>query len=117
MNIAERMKHFNIAGLSVTHFADGKIERSEHFGLLQNGLDKTVDGNSIFHACSMSKMVTAICVLRLAQDGRLDLHRDVNEYLTARKLLYGEFDSGKKVTLANLLAHQAGLRGNDHDLR
>ncbi|MCL2350126.1 MAG: beta-lactamase family protein [Defluviitaleaceae bacterium] len=110
MNVAERMKHFNIPGVSVTRFEGGKIEWSKHFGTLEKGTNKTVNDNSIFHACSISKMITAICVLRLAQYGELDLHKDVNEYLASWKLPGSEFTKTKKITLANLLAHQAGLR-------
>ncbi|MCL2619705.1 MAG: beta-lactamase family protein [Defluviitaleaceae bacterium] len=113
MNIIERMNYFNIPSVSVTCFADGKIDWSKHFGTLEKGTSKEVDDNSIFHACSISKMITAICVLRLAQYGELDLHKDVNEYLISWKLPDSEFTKTKKITLANLLAHQAGLRDYD----
>ncbi|MCL2361811.1 MAG: beta-lactamase family protein [Defluviitaleaceae bacterium] len=109
MNITERMNHFNIPGVGLTYFADGEIGWSKYFGTLEKGTDNVVDDNSIFHACSMSKMITAICVLRLAQYGELDLYKDVNEYLTSWKIPDNEFTKNKKVTLANLLAHQAGL--------
>ena len=113
MNITKRMNHFNTPGVSVTYFTEGKIDWSKHFGTLENGTNKTVDDHSIFHACSMSKMITAICVLKLAQCGELDLHKDVNEYLTSWKLPDSEFTKTKKITLANLLAHQGGLRDYD----
>jgi len=109
MNVAERMSHYNIPGVSVTYFADGQINWSKHFGTLEKGTDKAVNDNTIFHACSISKMITAICVLRLAQYGELDLYKDVNEYLTSWKIPESKFTQAKKVTLANLLAHQAGL--------
>jgi len=109
MNVAERMNHFNTPGISVTHFADSGISWSKHFGTLERGTDKTVNDNSIFHACSISKMITAMCILKLAQCGELDLHKDVNEYLASWKIPDNEFTKTKKVTLANLLAHQAGL--------
>ena len=110
MNITERMKHFNLPGLGATCFADGKIKWNKSFGKLEKETDKLVNENSIFHACSMSKMITAICVLKLAQDGLLDLYKDVNEYLTSWKLPDNKFTQMKKITLANLLSHQAGLR-------
>jgi len=113
MNITERMNHFNIPGVSVTYFVDGEIGWSKHLGTLEKGTDKAVNDNSIFHACSMTKMITAICVLRLAQYGELDLHKDVNEYLMSWKISDNEFTKTKKVTLANLLAHQAGLYDSD----
>ena len=113
MNIKERMDYFNIPSISLAYFVDGKIDWSKHLGTLEKGTRKIVDDNSIFHACSMSKMIVAICVLRLAQYGELDLHKDVNEYLTSWKLPDSELTKTKKITLANLLAHQAGLRDND----
>ena len=109
MNIPERMKHFNIPGVSITYFYSAEIAWSKHFGALEAGMDKAVNENSIFHACSISKMMTALCVLKLAQDGALDLHKDVNEYLTSWKVPDSKFTDEKRVTLANLLAHQAGF--------
>ncbi|MCL2573487.1 MAG: beta-lactamase family protein [Defluviitaleaceae bacterium] len=109
MNIPERMKHFNVPGVSATYFDNGKVGWSKHFGTLEKNTDKNVNDDSIFHACSISKMITALCVLRLMQDGALDLHKDINEYLTSWKMPDNEFTTKKKVTLANLLAHQAGL--------
>ena len=109
MNITERMNHFNVPGVSVTYFENGRLEWNKHFGTLEKGASKFVDENSIFHACSISKMVTAMCVLKLTQDGVLDLYKDVNEYLTLWKLPDNEFTVSKKITLANLLSHQAGF--------
>lgn len=109
MNIVKRMDHFNVPGVSVTYFTSGQISWNKHFGTLEAGTDKIVNENSIFHACSMSKMVTALCVLKLVQDGVLDLYKDVNDYLTSWKVPDNKFMSDKKVTLANLLAHQAGF--------
>jgi len=103
------MNHFNIPGVGIAYFSNGEISWSRHFGTLEKGTDKAVNDNSIFHACSISKMITALCVLRLAQDEKLDLRKDVNEYLASWKIPDGEFISEKKITLANLLAHQAGF--------
>jgi len=109
MNVIERMSHFNILGVSVTYFADCEISWSKHFGVLEKGTNKMVNNNSIFHACSISKMITSICILKLAQCGDLDLYTNVNEYLTSWKIPDNEFTRARKITLANLLAHQAGL--------
>ena len=73
MNTLERMEHFNVPGVSVTYFSNAKIQWSKYFGVQEAGTNKAVSKNSIFHACSISKMITALCVLRLAQDGVLDL--------------------------------------------
>ena len=113
MNIPERMTRFNVPGVSVTYFTDGKISWNKPFGLLESGASKVVNENSIFHACSISKMITALCVLKLVQDGSLDLYKDINEYLISWKISDNKFTSDKKITLANLLAHQAGFRDSE----
>jgi len=113
MNVRERMNYFNVPGMSATYFEKSKIKWSKFFGTLEKGTEKEVKKNSIFHACSISKMITAICVLKLAQDGVLDLNKDVNEYLTSWKILNNEFTEQKKITLMHLLSHQAGFYDPD----
>jgi CubicO group peptidase (beta-lactamase class C family) len=103
------MNHYNVPGVGVTYFDEAEIKWSKYFGLQEKGTDKIVKENSIFHACSISKMITALCVLKLAQDGKLDLYRDVNEYLTSWKIPNNEFTDKKKVALVHLLSHQGGF--------
>jgi CubicO group peptidase (beta-lactamase class C family) len=109
MDIFARMKKFNVPGVGVTYFENGKIQWNTYYGTLDKRSDKKPDENSVFHACSISKMITALCVLRLSQDGILDLHKDVNEYLTTWKIPQNEFSNKKAITLSHLLSHQAGF--------
>jgi CubicO group peptidase (beta-lactamase class C family) len=109
MKIIERMNHYKVPGASVTYFENAKIMWNKCFGTLERDSDRTVNENSIFHACSISKMVTALCVLRLAEDGLIDLNKNVNEYLGSWKIPDNEFTIEKKITLRNLLSHQAGF--------
>lgn len=109
MNVYERMEHFNVPGVSVTYFQNAKIQWNKGFGVQEKGTDRIVNENSIFHACSISKMITALCILRLAQDGVLDLNKSVNEYLTTWKIPTNEFTDKKNITLSDLLSHQAGF--------
>ena len=109
MNIRNRMAHFHVPGVSVTYFDDGEIRWSKCYGVLEAGSSHEVTPNSIFHACSMSKMVTALCILRLAQENKLSLYADVNDHLTTWRVPDGGLLAERKVTLANLLAHQAGI--------
>ena len=59
---------------------------------------------------SISKLVVALGVMRLVEAGRLDLDRDVSDYLGWRLRHPGYPD--RAVTLAQLLGHRAGL--TDH---
>ena len=109
MDIHERMKQYHVPGVSVTYFDRAEIRWSKFYGTLERGKERTVDINSIFHACSISKMITALCVLKLAQEGVLDLNKDVNKMLKSWKIPDNEFMAQKKITLTHLLSHQAGL--------
>lgn len=57
---------------------------------------------------SISKLVVAIGVMRLSEQGKLDLDRDVNEYLGWRVRNPAFPDA--PITLRALLSHQSGLR-------
>jgi CubicO group peptidase (beta-lactamase class C family) len=105
----QKMSDYNIPGLSISIIEDGKISYSKGLGLLQYGNKKPVDDESIFSVGSISKVGTAVIVLKLVESGKIDLETSVNQYLKSWKLkdLSGKIDS--KVTIKHLLSHTAGL--------
>ena len=68
-----------------------------------------MDSNTIFNACSISKFLTALLVIKLTEQGILDLDEDVNKSLISWKVPDNKFTKNKKVTLRNLLSHQSGI--------
>jgi CubicO group peptidase (beta-lactamase class C family) len=62
---------------------------------------------------SVSKLVTAIGVMKLVDEGRLDLSRDVSDYL-GWPLRNPNFPQ-RPITLAMLLAHTSSIREHDDD--
>ncbi len=69
---------------------------------------RPIDGRSIFQVASMSKWLTAWCVMALVEQHRIDLDAPVSRYLTRWHLPPGEFDNNA-VTVRKLLSHTAGL--------
>jgi CubicO group peptidase (beta-lactamase class C family) len=69
--------------------------------------------NDPVRVASVSKMVTAIGVMKLVDQGRLDLNRDVSDYLGWR--LRNPNFPDRPITLAMLLAHTSSLREHDDD--
>lgn len=67
-----------------------------------------VDRDTVFATASMSKWITALGVMKLVEEGRLDLDRPVEDYLSRWHLPPGQFDN-RGVTARRLLAHSAGL--------
>lgn len=71
------------------------------------GVD-AVDRETVFPVASMSKWITAVGVMQLARDGKIDLDAPVSRYLTRWTLPAGTFDNSG-VTTRRLLSHTAGL--------
>ena len=109
ISINERMSYFNVTGLSIALIENGQISFTEGFGVLESGSTKKVDSNSIFNACSISKFVTTMLVMKLTEHGFFDLDEDVNKKLSSWKVPENEFTKNTKVTLRKLLSHQAGI--------
>jgi CubicO group peptidase (beta-lactamase class C family) len=66
-----------------------------------------VTERTLFQAASISKPVCAMGVMRLVQEGRLDLDADVNDSLTSWRVP-ANGDWQPRVTLRQLLSHTAG---------
>ncbi|MFT6867589.1 MAG: CubicO group peptidase (beta-lactamase class C family) [Cyclobacteriaceae bacterium] len=69
---------------------------------------KPVDRNTIFQVASLSKWISAFGVMKLVEQGKLDLDAPVSKYLTRWQLPPSEFNNDG-VTVRRLLSHTAGL--------
>lgn len=67
-----------------------------------------IDQNTAFATASLSKWIAALAVMKLVEQGKLDLDRPVAAYLTRWQLPEGAFSS-REVTARRLLSHTAGL--------
>jgi CubicO group peptidase (beta-lactamase class C family) len=68
----------------------------------------SIDRNTVFATASLSKWITAHAVMKLVEQGKLDLDRPVESYLTRWQFPAGSFSS-RNVTARRLLSHTAGL--------
>jgi CubicO group peptidase (beta-lactamase class C family) len=109
MNIAERMKHYNVKGVSLAVINNGKIEWAKGYGVRETETNLPVTADTLFQAGSISKPVAAMAVLKMVQDGRLNLDEDVNKKLVSWKMPENDFTKEQKVTLRRLLSHSAGV--------
>ena len=106
--LADRMAALHVPGVSIAVIHDGKIEWARGFGVTRVG-GPAVTPETLFQAASISKPVTAMAVLHLAESGKLDLDADVNQYLKTWKVPANTFTEKTKVTLRELLTHTAGM--------
>lgn len=108
-NIADRMKKYNIKGVSIAVINDYKIEWAKGYGFADVSEQRPVTEKTLFQAASISKSLNSLGVLKLAEEGKIDLNTDINEYLVTWKFPYNPKFGSKPITLTSLLSHTAGL--------
>ena len=54
---------------------------AEYYGVADRESNTPVNRETVFPACSVSKFITAICVMKLHEQGMIDIDRPVNHYL------------------------------------
>lgn len=108
-NILDRMIYFKVKGLSIAVVQNYKVIWAKGYGWADEREKRPVTALTLFKPGSISKSLNAVGVLKLAQEHQLDLYEDINTYLRSWKFPYDSVAKGKKITLANLLSHTAGL--------
>jgi CubicO group peptidase (beta-lactamase class C family) len=108
-SLAERMAHHKVPGVAVAVVRNGEVIASAGYGLREAGTGDKVDADTLFSVGSISKVATATTTLRLVAAGRLDLDRDVDDYLTRWKLPASDTVPKPSVSLRMLMSHTSGL--------
>ncbi|MGR6329996.1 serine hydrolase [Sphingomonas sp. XXL09] len=107
--LAERMRAYNVPGVSVAVIHHGQISWARGWGVRDVESCAPVTPDTVFQAASISKAVTAVLTLRLADRGVVSLDRDVNRELRTWRLPSDPKLAPTGVTLRQLLSHTAGL--------
>jgi CubicO group peptidase (beta-lactamase class C family) len=103
----KQMKALDIPGLAFVFVQAGEVIYAQGYGHADLETETPVDADStVMRIGSVSKLFVATAVMQLVEQGRLDLHTDINRYLTAFAL---EENYPEPVTLAHLLTHTAGF--------
>ena len=82
--------------------------KTENRGVRDRESGAPVDDDTIFPACSISKFVTALCVMRLCERSVIDIDAPVNAYLQSWKLRTGTVTEST-ASIRSLLSHTAGI--------
>ncbi len=101
--VEEERDRQGIPGLSVA-LAVGEVVWTEGFGLADLENNVPANGETVYRLASVSKPITALAVLQLAERGKLDLDAPVQDYVP-------EFpEKPWPITSRQLLAHLGGIR-------
>jgi len=104
--IPAQLQNRDMAGAVIAVVKDGQVLLAKGYGYADFAEKKPVVADkTLFRPGSISKTLTAIAVMQLVEQGKLDLDRDVNDYLDfAIPKTYPE-----PITLHRILTHTAGF--------
>lgn len=108
-NLQQRMAGNKVHGLSIAVVRNYQVQWAKAYGFADTASKRPVTVHTLFQAASISKSLNGVGVLRLAQDKRLDLSADINNYLKSWQFPYDTVSHGKTISVAHLLSHTAGL--------
>ena len=112
--VPDLMKKWEIPGGAIAIARDGRLVLAKGYGLADIDREELVRPDSLFRVASVSKPVTATAILKLVEDGRLDLDAHVFQILDKFQAPDGTTLDPKisDVTVRQLLQHSGGWDSN-----
>ena len=101
--VKAEMERQHISGLALLVTRDGKVVRSEGFGLANVELQVPVKPETIFQSGSVGKQFTATAVMMLVEAGKIGLNDPLTKYFPEAP------PNWKNVTIRELLSHTGGF--------
>ncbi|MEZ4450538.1 MAG: serine hydrolase [Nannocystaceae bacterium] len=99
----------HLVGLAAAVVIDGEIAWFRGWGHRDPARGLPIERDTAFGIGSITKTITTLAILRLRDEGRLDLDRPAAEYLPElEQIVYPTADS-PKITIRQILTHGSGL--------
>jgi CubicO group peptidase (beta-lactamase class C family) len=108
-HIQSEMTHASIPGFAVGVAREGEVLWEEAFGWADRDRRIPADAHTMFSLASISKPITATGLMKLVEQGKIDLDQPVNEYLSKDgqlKIWIGDPDD---VSVRRVANHTSGL--------
>lgn len=102
--ILEKMRQTKMPALSIALIQDGQIVYKRGFGFRVLETYAPADENTVYGVGSITKSFTALAIVKLAEERKIDLEKPVEEYLPIKLRPFGE-----PVRVKHLLYHASGI--------
>ena len=109
MKLVDRMTFYKVPGVSIAVIDQGRIDWVRGYGFADIAAKWPVTPDTRFQAASIGKSVAAAAALHFVEEGKIDLDRNVNDYLKSWKVPDNDFTREQKATLRRILSHSAGF--------
>src|SRR5215475_10291707 len=106
--IEEILNRHAAVGLAVGVVRHGRLEFFHGHGAADIASNTPITKDTVFRIASITKTFTAVAVMQLCEQGRIDLDAPARDYLRAYQLLPAKA-SFRPATVRDLLTHTAGV--------
>ena len=110
--IKTHISYLNLCGISIAVIKDQKIIYSNNYGLINQDENIKASTDSIFKIASITKIFTSIAIVKLAEEGKIDLNDKIIKYIPELKNINGNGFDINNIKIKNLLTHTSGLPMN-----
>lgn len=107
LSLEQAMKEHKVQGVSAAAMVQGRVVWARGWGYADSKRKKPMTSETVLQAASISKAISSVGVMRMAQAGKLDLDVDVATYVKGWEARYKKRHA--KITLRQLMSHSAGL--------
>jgi CubicO group peptidase (beta-lactamase class C family) len=109
MKTVSEMKRLDVPGVAIGIWHTGK-EYAEGFGITSVEHPLPVTADTLFQTGSISKTFTGTMIMKLVEDGKVDLETPVKKYI--QDFNVQDKDVTERVTVRHLLTHMGGWVGD-----
>jgi len=109
VSLRQMMAIFKVPGFSIALIDHDRIAWAQGYGVTEPSGSVPVTPATLFQAASVSKPITAAGGLWLVEHGKLGLDEDINTRLKTWKVPETALTATRKVTLRQLMSHNAGF--------
>ncbi|MBU1238048.1 MAG: beta-lactamase family protein [Gammaproteobacteria bacterium] len=106
--IRHEMDKSDITGMSVALVDDQRVVWAEGFGYADKENNKPASAQTLYRVGSISKLFTATAAMQLAEQGKLDIDRPLEDALPGFSIR-SRFADSAPITPRNLMTHHSGL--------
>jgi len=107
-SVAEILGRRGAVGLALGVIRDGRLEFFHGHGVADIVSNTPITEDTVFRIASITKTFTAIAMMQLQEQGRIDLDAPAGNYLRAYRLIPAKA-SLRPATVRDLLTHTAGV--------
>lgn len=110
-HIESNMAQNNVTGLSIALVDDQTVVWAQGFGYADKEAGVPATADTIFEIGSVSKLFGATAIMRLAEEGRLDIDQPLTTYLPSFSINQ-RFPAAGPITIRSILTHHSGIPGD-----